>query len=121
MYVCTTCTSHGSDVARIPAFVALEDVFATVAAHARVGRHTRAASWTLQRLGCSVNVVEEVVVLNHQVARHDRKRKLNLHFRLTARQHHLLGAVPEPRPKHTRTRDLEVKKGELGRKKGCVI
>ena len=101
MYVCTTCTSHGSDVARIPAFVALEDVFATVAAHARVGRHTRAASWTLQRLGCSVNVVEEVVVLNHQVARHDRKRKLNLHFRLTSRQHHLLGAVPEPRPKNT--------------------
>ena len=59
--------------------MALEDVLATVAAHPGVGGHGGRAARALQGLRRRLKVVVEVYVLNHQVTRNDRQRKVNLH------------------------------------------
>ena len=78
-----------------PTLVTLEDVLSAVATHTRIGGHARTAARTLQRLGNALNVVEEVVVLDHQVAGDDRQREVDLQLRLTSSQNHFLGAVPK--------------------------
>ena len=59
--------------------MALEDVLATVATDPGVGGHGGAAARTLQGLGGRLQVVVEVHVLNHQVARDNGQWEVNLH------------------------------------------
>ena len=83
---------------RLPALVALEDVLATISTHSWICRHRRTTSWALQGFSRCLDIVVEVGIFNHQVARDDWQRKLNLHFCLPCRQHYLLCTMPQARP-----------------------
>jgi hypothetical protein len=76
------------------AFVALENVFAAIAANSRIGRDARAATRALQRFRRSLGIFYEVRVLDHQIAGNDRQREFHFDFGLVWLQNNFLGLVP---------------------------
>lgn len=80
-----------------PALVALEDVLAAVGADARIGGHRGGAAGALQRLGRGLDVVVEIGVLDHEVARDDGQGEVHLDLGLALTEGHPLRLVPHGR------------------------
>ena len=57
-------------------------ILTAVGADARVGGHESGAAWTLHGLHSGLATLEEVHILDHEVARRDGKGELYLHVSL---------------------------------------